>query len=152
MAGCWSFGEIDSHCPLEEPLWSLEGLTMRWHNFSLMTKSKSGWIYNDMCRWAFCGYFISFWYIDHLPNPCSTLIPSIPTTLCRRERKLEGKWKIQTSLDYFLLIRGIEFLGTSQIFVSRISNFFSSLCSWLLDKPKQKGPAAASLEWAAHPT
>jgi hypothetical protein len=42
----------------------------------------------------------------------------------RQEKKKEhwGKGAI-VSLDYFLLIRGIEFLGASLIFVTRICNF-----------------------------
>jgi hypothetical protein len=40
------------------------------------------------------------------------------------------------SLDYFLLLMGVEFLGASLIFVVRISNFFS-LYAGLLDKLQQ---------------
>ena len=42
-------------------------------------------------------------------------------------------------LDYFLLIRGIEFLGASLIFTIRISNFFLLflLCAQLLNKLQQ---------------
>jgi hypothetical protein len=46
-----------------------------------------------------------------------------PLTICRREKRIEGK-EATISLEYFLLIRGIEFLGTSLIFAVRISNFF----------------------------
>jgi hypothetical protein len=38
-------------------------------------------------------------------------------------------------LDYFLMIRGVEFLGTSSVFVIRISNFLSLLLAVLLNKP-----------------
>jgi hypothetical protein len=41
------------------------------------------------------------------------------------------------SLDYFLLVRGAEFLGASFVFTIRIANFFlllSVLCTWLLNK------------------
>jgi hypothetical protein len=45
--------------------------------------------------------------------------------LDRRERKrVEGKG-MALSLNYFLLIRGVEFFGTSLIFAARISNFFA---------------------------
>lgn len=35
-------------------------------------------------------------------------------------------------LDYFLLIREIEFLGQSLIFAIRISNFFFLLCTQII--------------------
>lgn len=38
-------------------------------------------------------------------------------------------------LDYFLLIRAIEFLGDSLTYAIRISNFFFCLYTWLLTKP-----------------
>lgn len=45
-----------------------------------------------------------------------------------RERRKKSQKKIRgrkvANLDYFLLMRGIEFLGASLIFIIRISNFF----------------------------
>jgi hypothetical protein len=85
-------------------------------------------------------YFIGSLYFTTL-HPSSTLIPSNPTLVEEKEDyKGKGAW---ISLDYFLLIRSVEFLGTSPVFVIRISNFFfSSLCLWPLDKPQQQEPAA----------
>ena len=63
-------------------------------------------------------------YIYHPSKLFSTLIPSnCPPTLGRKERRIKGKGA-QISLDYFLLVSGVEFLGTSPIFTIRI--FISS--------------------------
>jgi hypothetical protein len=45
-----------------------------------------------------------------------------PTT--RQERKKDRGGKDTLLLDYFLLIRGVKFLGASPIFTIRISKFF----------------------------
>jgi len=58
--------------------------------------------------------------------PSSLLYPnSFQPPNTRRERRLEGKGT-QTSLDYSLLIRDVEFLGASPIFVLRVSPTSSS--------------------------
>jgi hypothetical protein len=53
--------------------------------------------------------------------PFSTLSRN-PLTLDKREKRIEGKTMLL--LNYFLLIRGFQFLGASLIFTVRISNFF----------------------------
>jgi hypothetical protein len=58
----------------------------------------------------------SFTYLPS--NLYSTLIPSNSPTLGRKTR-LKGKGSIHL-LDYFLLIRDVEFLGASPIFVVKI--------------------------------
>lgn len=48
-------------------------------------------------------------------------------------------------LNYFLLIRGVQFLGASLIFIVRISNFFFlSLCTGPLDTMQQTSTTATS--------
>lgn len=52
-----------------------------------------------------------------------TTLSSLPTCNTRSERqKVRGREGMWISLDYFLLIRGIEFLRTHLIFIIRISS------------------------------
>lgn len=69
------------------------------------------------CVWLLCGAFFF-----HPSPPLFHLFDTL--TLDRRGKKDRGKRKgAVLSLDYFLLISGIEILGASLIFSIRISNF-----------------------------
>lgn len=64
------------------------------------------------------------------------LPPFLPSNTREERERIEGKGAM-LSLDYFLLVMGVEFLGASLMFTTRISNFFSLLflfCTWLLNK------------------
>jgi len=54
----------------------------------------------------------------------------------RSLNKVRGQKGVTSSLDYFLMIRAVEFLGASLIFTVGISNFFLLLflCARLLNK------------------
>jgi hypothetical protein len=62
------------------------------------------------------GYFIGLFSLPSFSTP----ILSNPPTLGRRERRL-GERGASILLGYFLPIRVVEFLGTSPIFVLRVS-------------------------------
>lgn len=66
--------------------------------------------------------------------PFSTLFN--PQTPDRKEEKIERKGAT-LSLDYFLLIRGVQFLEANLILAIRVSNFFFLflLCIGLCNKP-----------------
>jgi len=69
------------------------------------------------------GYFVG----SLLPPFTTPLLPFQPP-------KDRGERKGVISLDYFLLTRGVEYLGACLIFSVRSNFFFLSLCTWLLDK------------------
>lgn len=83
------------------------------------------------CSWNF-GYFGFF--------PSSTFSISLPPfhpPNSRWDRQKERRKGASRSLDYFVLIRGINFLRASLVFAIRISHFFlSTLHIQLLDKPQ----------------
>lgn len=93
---------------LEFPYCSLEVYLIKQHAFYLSM------FYFCYAPWLF---FATLWVLFFF-------YPSnLPLTLCRRER-IEGEGGM-LSLDYFLLIRGVEFLGASLTFPVR---------TWLLNK------------------
>lgn len=74
------------------------------------------------------------------------ILPLQPPTPYIREDKLEQRWDV-LSLDYFLLVRNIEFHWVCLKVLDRISNFYLlPLCEWPLEKQQiwQKQPATIS--------
>lgn len=74
-------------------------------------------------------HFIGLFYFYLPSNTYSTLIPSNPPTLSRRERRLEGKEGLDLSAnktDYFLLIRGRSNLPTGYLQLPRLISLLTN--------------------------
>lgn len=63
---------------------------------------------------------------SYTPTSIPTLISSNTPIPGRKERRLEGRGKVELILDYFLLIKDVGFGEMSLIFVVRISTSLSS--------------------------